>query len=144
MDPATLGFIFSAASSVFSIVKGISDSNTEKQNALNQKADAASALQIGQANAERQRGIVRAQQAKLVAETGASGTTFTGSPMEVFLENAKQGELTAQDELFQGQIRARGLKIQASQSKKAASSALVGGIASGVGSLGSTLLSRKT
>lgn len=142
MEPAEWGLMLSAMSAAMSVVGGISSANTEKQNSLNAKADADLAVQQGASEADRQRSITRAKQAELLASTGAQGTVTTGSPMEVYLANAKQGEIEAQDKIYAGNLKARGLKAQADIYNRQATSALVGGVASGVGTLGSTLIGR--
>jgi hypothetical protein len=135
-----IGLALSALSAAMSVAGGIASANTEKQNSLNAEADADLAVQQGQSEADRQRAITRASQAKLVAESGAQGTTLTGSPMEVYLANAKQGEIEAQDKVYAGNLKARGLKAQAGMYNRQATSSLIGGTASGVGTLGSTLI----
>lgn len=136
MDPATIGMAFSALSGVFSVVQGISGMNTEKQNALNNKADAKLAETQGQNEATRQRNITRAQQSELLANTGASGTLATGSPMEAYLANAKQGEMEAQDKIYAGNLKSRSLKAAAKINSRQATSQLIGGLGAGAATLG--------
>jgi hypothetical protein len=137
MEPATLGMLFSAMSGVFSVVQGISGMQTEKQNAVNNKADANLAEAQGQAEATRTRQQTKAAQSQLLADTGASGTTTTGSPMEVYLANAKQGEIQAQDKIYAGKLKGRSLRMAAGINSRQASSQLLSGIGSGAASLGS-------
>jgi hypothetical protein len=133
-----IGEMLALVSAGFSVMQGISSYNTGKQNEKNAKIEAKQELAVGQENATRQRRIVASQLAQQSADTGASGTTGIGSPMEVYLANAKQGELQAQDQLYQGKIGAYGKKKQADIYNRQASSSLVGGIAGAVSTLGSS------
>lgn len=135
-----LGSILSLASAGLSVIQGIAGMRSAQQNAAYAKADAQQALLQGDTEANRQRRINAAQQAELVAQTGAQGTTMTGSPMEVYLENAKQGELQAQDLKYGAQLKARSYNQQADIYNREASASLFTGIAKGAIGLGSTLL----
>ena len=135
-----VAMLMSALSAAAGIAGSVASANTEKQSALNAEADADLAVQQGQSEADRQRGITRAKQAELLATTGAQGTITTGSPMEVYLANAKQGEMEAQDKIYAGNLKARGLKTQAGMYNRQATSQLIGGGAQAAGTLGSTLL----
>lgn len=124
----------------FSILQGLSGFASGQQNAAYAQADAKQAMVNARAEADRQRRIVAIQQGQLRADVGAQGTTFTGSPMEVYLANAKQGELEAQDKLFEGKLKKRSLKAQANIYENQAYGSLFSGVAGAAGTLGSKLL----
>jgi hypothetical protein len=124
----------------FSLLQGVAGFASGRQNAAYAEADAKQAQVNAQAEATRQRRIVASQQATLRADVGAQGTTFTGSPMEVYLANAKQGEIEAQDKLYAGKLKARSLRAEADIYSRGATSSLFGGFAGAAGTLGSGLL----
>ena len=130
---ATLG-------STLSLLSGIGGMQAGNANAAIAKAEGNQALAAGRAEANRIRARNAATQSTFMAGAGAQGTTFEGSPMLAYLENAKQGELEAQDALYSGRIKASSLKMQADIYKRQGTSSLIGGLAKGLGSLGSTLL----
>jgi hypothetical protein len=143
----TIGLIMTAVSAAMSVVGGIQQSQANKANAANAKADAAQAMEQGKAESQRQQRINVARQAELVAAAGASGTTMSGSPMEVYLENAKQGSLEEQDPIYGAKLRARGLNQQADIYNRQATSSLFegfGGAVKGLAGAGSTLLNAGT
>ena len=135
--------ILTGISAAFSVLQGLSGFAAGNQNAYNAKQEANAAEVAGQANAVRQRRIVAAQQSELKAQVGASGTEFTGSPMDVYMNNALQGEIQAQDELYQGKLRAYSKRAEAQIYKQQAGSSLFGGIAGAAGTLGSGLIKGK-
>src|ERR1043166_770819 len=96
-DISSVGTLLTASSSVF---KGVSGYQAGSANAAQAKAEGEQALLVGQENAARQRRAVAYKQAQLKAQVGGQGTTMEGSPMEIYLENAKQGELEAQDQSY--------------------------------------------
>lgn len=136
MEIATFLPLLSAG---FSILQGLSGFASGQQNAEYARADAKQSMINARAEADRQRRIVAVQQAQLRADVGAQGTTFTGSPMEVYLANAKQGELEAQDKIFAGKLKKRSLSEQANIYENTAWGSLAGGVAGAAGTLGSKL-----
>jgi hypothetical protein len=135
----------SAITAAMSIASGVAESKAQKQNALFAEAEGEQAMLTGQAESARQARINQAKQSELIAASGASGTTFTGSPMEVYLANAKQAALEEADPLYGATLKQRQAKAQSNIYNRQASSALFGGVAKGVGTLAgglsSTLLS---
>lgn len=132
-----------AIKAVGSIMQGVSQMQAEKQNALTAKAEGYQALATGEEEATRIRRQVATQQATLRAGAGAQGTTFAGSPMEVYAQNAAQGELMARDPLYKSQLVFQAKKMEAREARRRATGALVGGIfgalgagASAMGSMG--------
>jgi hypothetical protein len=118
-------------------MQGISSYRTGKQDAADEKRMGKYNEAVGQTNAARQRQLVAAQQSQLVAESGSSGTLMTGSPMEVYLANARQGEITAQDEIAQGRLAALSNYKKAQNSKQKGTSELIGGVGGAVKTIGS-------
>ena len=137
MSPAYLAPIMMVVSAVMSAVQGISSYQTGKQDAAEEKRLGKYNEAVGQANAARQRQLVVAQQSQLQAESGASGTLMTGSPMEVYLANARQGEITAQDEITQGRLAALSNYKKAQNYKQKATSELIGGASKAASTIGS-------
>jgi molybdopterin-biosynthesis enzyme MoeA-like protein len=72
--------------------------------------------------------MVALQQSKLVATAGGQGTTMEGSPMEVYLANAKQGELEAQDQAYAGLLRAHAKRLEALNAKQRGNAGLTTGL----------------
>lgn len=134
------GLVMTAVSAAMSVVGGIQSSQAQKQNKLNAQGDAEQAMVTGQAEADRTRRINQARQAELIAQTGASGTMMTGSPMEVYLENAKQASLEEQDPIYGANLRSKSLKQQASIYGRQATNALFEGFGGAAGKA-STMLS---
>lgn len=124
-----------AIQAVGSIMQGVASMQANRQNAAFATAEGKQAVATGDAEARRVRAQVAQQQATLRASAGAQGTTFTGSPMEVYLENAKQGEIMAQDRSYQGQLIKRSKKMEANIYKRQAGSALMGGLFGAAGAV---------
>ena len=137
-EPFTIGAL--AVSALMAVMQGVSSYQANKQNAAAAKAEGKQAEAAGLANAARQRQIIAAQQSQLTADVGASGTLMSGSPMEVYLANAREGEITAQDEIYKGRLTALGKYNQARIYKQQGTSALIGGIGGAASTLGSAKL----
>jgi hypothetical protein len=122
-----------AVKAVGSIMQGVGEMQADRQNATNAIAEGHQAMATSEAEATRVRRQVAAQQGTLRAEAGAQGTTFAGSPMEVYTENAAQGELMAQDRIYQGRLVKRSKKMEANMYQRKAQGALLGGIFGALG-----------
>ena len=133
----TIGVMMAAISAAMSVASGISQSQAAKQQSLNAEAAAEQEQITGQAESARIARINQAKQAELRANAGAQGTSFSGSPMEVYLENAKQAALEEADPLYGAATRSNALKQSASLYNRSATTKLVSGIGEGVGALGS-------
>lgn len=133
VEPTT---ILGGLAAAFSVIQGVSGFFAGREEAAFRKAEGKQALATGQAEATRQRRIIAAQQSQLTADVGASGTTMAGSPMEVYLANAREGELQAQDRIYAGQLTAFGKKQEAALAKRRGTSELLGGIAGAASKLG--------
>jgi len=116
-----------------SIMQGVASMQANRQNAANAMAEGKQAVATGDAEANRVRAQVAQQQATLRAGAGAQNTTMEGSPMEVYIENAKQGEIMAQDRSYQGQLVKRSKKMEANIYKRQAGAAMLGGLFKAVG-----------
>jgi hypothetical protein len=126
-----------AVSAAMSIVQGVSSYQANKENARDEKKMGKQAIAAGAANAARQRQILAAQLSQSDAETGASNTLKTGSPMEVYEANLKQGVIIAEDENLEAQLAALGRAKQARIYKQQATSELIGGVGKAASTLGS-------
>jgi len=135
-DFGMIGPLVSGAGSLF---KGIAGYQAASANATAANQEAQQALEVGQEESARTRRQVAVIQSQLRASVGHQGTTMAGSPMEVYLENAKQGEIFAQDELYKATLRARAKKIAAGQATDLARNDLTAGI---LGAVASPLLSK--
>ncbi len=122
---------------VGSITKGVAEMQAERQNAAFATAEGKQALVTGEAEASRIRRQVAAQQGQLKAGAGAQGTTFEGSPMEVYQANALQGEVEARDPLFKAALIKRSKDFEAGMYKRKAGAALLGGLFQAGGSAAS-------
>jgi hypothetical protein len=119
----------------FSVLSGLSGFASGQQNAAYAEADAKQSMINARAEADRQRRLVAIQQSQLRADVGAQGTTFSGSPMEVYLANAKAGEMEAQDKIYAGKLKKRSLLAQADIYRNQGYGSLFGGFAGAAGSL---------
>jgi hypothetical protein len=122
-----------AIKAVGSILQGVGEMKAHKQNALNAEAEGEQAVATSGAEAMRIRRQVAGEQASLIAGAGAQGTTFAGSPMEVYTENALQGETMAQDRIYGGRLVNRSKRMEAQMSRRKASGAMLGGIFGALG-----------
>lgn len=111
----------------FSAMSAISGANAASQNAADAKAESRQAIAASREEAARTRRQVEQQQARVRAQSGGD---LSGSPLEILLENAKQGELMAQDQLYAGQLTALGKKRQAALYKGQGETALLSGAGS--------------
>lgn len=109
--------IIAAVSNIF---QGIAGYQANRQNAAYAEAEAKQAKLTAAAEAARTRRQVAAQQGEFVAGVGAQGTTFEGSPMEAYINNAIQGELMAQDKIYEGKLKERAFKMQRDMYKRQA------------------------
>jgi hypothetical protein len=123
------GPLLTAAGSVF---KGVAGYRAGSANAAASKSEADQAILVGQENTARQRRLVAYQQSKLKAQVGSQGTTMEGSPMEVYLENAKQGELQAQDQAYVALLTAHAKKMKAAGESAKGLSELTSGFLGGL------------
>lgn len=113
---------------VGSIMKGVSEMQANRQNAAFATAEGKQAVVTGEAEASRVRRQVAATQGQLRAQAGAQGTTFQGSPMEVYINNALEGEIQARDKIYEGKLIQRSKQYQANLYKRQAGAALMGGL----------------
>jgi hypothetical protein len=118
---------------VGSIMQGVAEMQAQQQNALTVKAEGYQALATGEEEATRIRRQVAQQQATLRAGAGAQGTTFAGSPMEVYAANAAQGELEARTPIYKSQLVMEAKKMEAQEYRRKATGAMVGGIFGALG-----------
>src|SRR4029077_8099543 len=124
-DVGMLGPVVSGAGSLF---RGLAGYRAGSANATGCNQEAQQAIEAGQEKSARVRRLVAYQQSTLKATVGGQGTTMAGSPMEVLLENAKQGELLAQDETYKALLQARVKKIAAAQATATGRNDLTAGI----------------
>lgn len=96
--------------------KGVSGFVAAGRNADIAQAEGRQAIMASQEEAARVRRQVAQQQARVRAQAGGD---LSGSSLEILLENAKQGELMAQDKLYAGQLTAWAKKRQAAQYRTA-------------------------
>lgn len=114
-------------SAAFSVVQGVQGMRAEKQNQAFAMMEGRQQIAGSEEEAARQRNINRMRQGQAVAAAGAQGTTFEGSPMLLFLENIKQGELEAQDLLYGGRLKKQASDVSARAAAGRAGSNLLGG-----------------
>lgn len=136
-----VGAVMAAISAAMAVAGSVASSNAQQTQANYAKADAEQAMLTGQAESQRQARINQAKQAELIAGAGAQGTTMAGSPMEVYLENAKQGALEEADPLYGATLKNRSLRNQASIYNRQATNSLYTGIGEGAGKLAGGLSS---
>lgn len=123
------------ALSAAQLAKGFAGYQSGAANSEAAKQEAQQAMAAAEQNAARQRRLVAYQQSTLRANAGAQGGTLEGSPMEVYLANAKEGELQTQDELYAGLIKKQSKRAAAANYRAGGAGDLFGGITSGIAAL---------
>src|SRR6266540_3041113 len=97
----------------FSVLQGFAGFRSGQQNAAYAEVQAKNAALQGKEEAARQRRVNAYEQRKFRAELGATGTVGDVSPMLAYLENVNQGELSAEDKIYQGKLSKFGYEEQA-------------------------------
>jgi len=138
---ATAATYANYASSAFSVLQGLSGSAANRSNAGAALYEGRQAMATAEAEANRERRLNQARLGSIRAAAGAQGTTFEGSPMLAYLDSVKNAALNEQDILYGGQLKQASKKIEADVYKRQAGGSLLAGVAGGLKSLGSTLIS---
>jgi hypothetical protein len=128
IDPVTLGVIGTMVSVAGSIASGAqAQAQAEAQaRAYEQQAQADSQAAGYEAQRERRQQELRAANAR--AQVGASGVAMAGSPTEVLVANAREGELDIQAIRYGSQIRQNNLRTQAEISRMQGKGAMAAGL----------------
>jgi hypothetical protein len=142
IDPVTLGAIgtlVSVAGSIASGAQAQAQANAQAK-ALEQQAQADNQAAGYEAQRERRQQELRMANAR--AQVGASGVALAGSPTEVLVANAREGEMDIQAIRYGSQLRQNNLYTQAGiakmQGKQAMTAGLINagsGLVSGLSSL---------
>jgi len=126
------------------LLQGVSGYASGNTNAAYLKEAGRQAKMVGAANKNLSDARGRAQLGEIRAQVGAQGTTFSGSPMLVYLDSVKNAAIESQMEYYKGEIGATGYKEQARVARRGGESDLWSGIigasAPAMKSLGSRLL----
>ena len=124
--PST-GQTLGAAGSIFEGVEGfltsLEQAKLARQNAATARARAAAEAELAQRGARRRLGAIRAR-------AGASGTTISGSTIDVLADQAAQEELNRLTIIFGGEAQARESEARARAIKREGVSSLIGGFVS--------------
>ena len=109
--------------------QGFADYSAGKANAKMLEMQASMAV----SEAAAREAVTRDETAQIIgqqiANVGASGLTYDGSPMDVIRQNAVEREMEALNERYSGQIKQVGFLSQAAETRRQATQALYGGIA---------------
>lgn len=141
-DPASLAIIGTVVSAAGSIVSGVQQQQlaNAQAKALEQQALADSQASGYEAQRERRQQELRLANAR--AQVGASGVAMSGSPSEVLVANAREGEMDIRAIQYGSQIRQNNLYTQGQiakwQGKQAMASGIINagtGLISGLSSL---------
>ncbi len=136
-DPITLAL--GALSLVGTVGSAYSQYQSAKYNEKASKQEAANDILVGRQQADMQREQGKRLAASELAAAGKSGVAPTsGSPMAVFMQNARDSELRALDEEWSGKVKATQARNAAHLYSNQANSAIFTG-AVGVGSTLGTL-----
>jgi len=112
---AVVGGVVGTAASVYGSYKeGQDAAEASRYNASIARESAGMTEQAGALDAQRQRKQVSRVISAQKAQAGASGIELTGSPLDVMIESATEGELDAQIIEYNTKVRARGFMSQAS------------------------------
>jgi len=126
------------------LLQGLSGYSSGNTNAAYLKEAGRQAKMVGAANKNLADARGRAQLGEMRAQVGAQGTTFSGSPMLVYLDSVKNAAIESQMEYYKGEIGAAGYKEQARWAKRGGEadlwSGIIGASAPAMKSLGSRLL----
>lgn len=128
IDPVTMAL--GAVSLLGTVGQAISGYQSAKYNEAASKQAAKNAELVAQQQADLDREKGKRLIGSQVAAGGASGIVPTeGSPAEVALQSARDSELRALDELFQGKVQATNFKNEANLYKQQATASIFGGLA---------------
>ncbi len=122
---AELGIAISVAGSIASGVQQQQMANAQAR-AYEQQAQADAQASAYEAQRERRKQELVAANAR--AQVGASGVAMAGSPSEVLMANAREGELDLQAIRYGSQLRQNNLRTQADISRYSGRQAMAGGI----------------
>jgi hypothetical protein len=115
--------------------QGVADYSAGRANAKLLEMQAAMAV----SDAAAREAVTRDETAQIIgqqiANVGASGLTYDGSPMDVIRQNAVEREMEALNERYAGTVKQVGFMSQAAEARREATQALYGGIAKGGASL---------
>ena len=134
MDPATIAAIAASVSAVSAVATGVTSYMSGQANAAMAKSEAEQALAVGQQEAARTRRLVAHRQAAFLAQ--AEDTNINDSPMQVYLANAKQGELEAQDKIYAARLRAGSKIFEGDLASMKGTGGLISGSLKGVSEVG--------
>lgn len=131
----TIAAISAAISAASAVAGGVTSYMSGQANAAIAKSEAEQRMAAARQAAARQDRINAQRQAALVAQVAGQGTTMEGSPMEVYLANAKQGKLESKSILYGGQLAAGSKNFEADLASMQGTGALIGGSLKGVSEL---------
>jgi len=94
------------------LLQGVSGYASGNTNAAYNKEAARQSRMVGAANKNIKDAVGRAQLGEIRAQAGAQGTTFSGSPMLVYLDSVRNSAIASQMEYYQGEIGAASYKEQ--------------------------------
>ena len=126
------------------LLKGISGYQSGAANAAYLNESGRQARMVGAANKNLADARGRAQLGEIRAQVGAQGSTFSGSPMLVYLDSVRNAAIESATEYYKGSIGEAGYKEQARWAKRGGEadlwSGIIGASAPAMKSLGSRLL----
>jgi len=126
------------------LLKGISGYQSGAANAAYLNEAGRNARMVGAANKNLADARGRAQLGEMRAQVGAQGSTFSGSPMLVYLDSVRNAAIESATEYYKGEIGEAGYKEQARWAKRGGEadlwSGIIGASAPAMKSLGSRLL----
>jgi hypothetical protein len=124
-----------------SLLQGVAGLQAGEANANAMTAAARQSLAAGAANKTLSGMRSRAQLGEMKAQMGAQGSTFSGSPMLVYLDSVKNAALEDENAYYQGQLKASGLSAQSKIARMGGYNSLLEGAIRAGGSflLGKTL-----
>lgn len=132
----TIGSLaLSGLEAVGAIVKGNAQARAAETNAQISEAQARQQQLVAAENERRQRRDTERRLGAAAANRGASGVAMEGSPLDVFADEAAEGELVALDIRYGGLMSARNLQSQAAMDRAEASRLRSGGLWSAAGVL---------
>lgn len=110
----------------------VSSYNSYRSQASTARANAQLSLDRSRIEAQRYEATKRRRLGTIRARIGASGTTFSGSNLDVLADRAAEEEYNRMLILYGGQAEASQSKAQAKNLKGRADAALLGGLSSGI------------
>lgn len=117
MEPTTMMLLGGGLKVGGGLLSGISGKKAAEHNARIAQQNAIIARQQARQQADQVARDSRLLQGEFLADAGARGVGMSDSVLDILGDIVSQGELERQNVLYQGELQARGFKIEAAQER---------------------------